>query len=168
MALISTSSKDLNEEDVVAFLHVLVSDTFAWEVKRHSSSQFKMLFPIKGDIAKMTRFNANMKEGVTLEFQEFKEDEEYFGHALPVGVTQDLDMVTTRASSFGQFAVAVLEPEAIPTKLDVIIGNRYFQLRFEVEPYLPNIGLRNIWNNESNGNEDHGKEAPKDSEMGHA
>jgi hypothetical protein len=193
MALISTSGKDLNEEDVVAFLHVLVSDTFAWEVKRHSSSQFKMLFPIKGDIAKMTRFNANMKEGVTLEFQEFKEDEEYFGHALPVvwmrvlnlptilrkylvlwalgtlfGVTQDLDMVTTRASSFGQFAVAVLEPEAIPTKLDVIIGNRYFQLRFEVEPYLPNIGLRNIWNNESNGNEDHGKEAPKDSEMGHA
>jgi hypothetical protein len=40
-------------------------------------------------------------------------------------VTQDVDMVITRASSFGRFAVAVLEPEAIPTKLDVIIGNRY-------------------------------------------
>ena len=25
-----------------------------------------------------------MKEGVTLKFQEFKEEEEYFGHALPV------------------------------------------------------------------------------------
>jgi hypothetical protein len=60
------------------------------------------------------------------------------------GATQDVDMVTTRVSSFGRFAVAVLEPEAIPTKLDVIIGNRYFQLLFEVEPYLPNIGLRNI------------------------
>ena len=32
----------------------------------------------------MTRINAEMKEGVTLKFQEFKEDEEYFGHALPV------------------------------------------------------------------------------------
>ena len=133
------------------FLRVLVSDTFAWEVKRRSSSEFKVLFPTKGDLAKMTRFNAEIKEGVTLKFQEFKEDEEYFGHALPVvwmrvlnlstilmeylvlwalgtlfGVTQDVDMVTTRASSFGRFAVAVLDPEAIPTKLDVIIGNRYF------------------------------------------
>ena len=42
------------------------------------------------------------------------------------GVTQDVDIVTTRASSFGRFVVAVLDPEAIPTKLDVIIGNRYF------------------------------------------
>jgi hypothetical protein len=39
-------------------------------------------------------------------------------------------------------------------------------LRFEVEPYLPNIGLRNFWNTENNGNEDHGNGAPKDSEMG--
>jgi hypothetical protein len=103
----------------------------------------------------MIRFNAEMKEGVTLKFQEFKEDEEYFGHALLVvwmrvitlsiilreyvilwalgtlfGVTQDADMVTTRASNFGQFVVAVLEPDAISTKLDVFIGNRYFQLIF--------------------------------------
>jgi hypothetical protein len=63
---------------------VLVSDTFAWEVKRHIGSDFKVLFSTKGDLAKMTRFNVEMKEGVTLKFQEFKEDEEYFGHALPV------------------------------------------------------------------------------------
>ncbi|CAD6247490.1 unnamed protein product [Miscanthus lutarioriparius] len=191
MALIFTSGKDLSEEDVAVFLWVLVSDTFAWEVKQYSSSEFKVLFPTKGDLAKMTRFNAEMKEGVTtLKFQEFKEDEEYFGHALPVvwmrvlnlltilreylvlwalgtlfGVTQDVDMVTTRASSFGRFAVAVLDLEAIPTKLDVIIGNRYFQLLFEVEPYLPNIRFRSIWNTKNNGNEDHGSGAPKDSEM---
>ena len=65
MALIFTSGKDLSEEDVAAFLRVLVSDTFAWEVKRHSSSEFKVLFPTKGDLAKMTRFNVEMKEGVT-------------------------------------------------------------------------------------------------------
>ena len=133
MALISTSGKNLTEEDVAAFLRVLVSDTFAWEVKQHSGSDFKALFLTNGDLTKMTRFNVEMKEGVTLKFQEFKEEEEYFGHALPVvwmrvmnlptilkeyvilwalgtlfGVTQEVDMVTTRASNFGWFAVAVL------------------------------------------------------------
>ena len=81
------------------------------------------------------------------------------------GVTQDVDMVTTRANGFGRFAVAVLEPEAIPKKLDVIIGNRYFQLIFQVEPYLPNVGLRSIQNNQSGGNEDYGNGAAKDAEM---
>ena len=84
MALISTSSKNLTEEEVVTVLRVLISDTFTWEVKRHSGFEFKVLFPTKGDLTKMTKFNAEMKEGVTLKFQEFKEDEEYFGHALPV------------------------------------------------------------------------------------
>jgi hypothetical protein len=190
MALVSTSGKNLTEEDVAAFLRVLVSDSFAWEVIRHSGSDFKVLFPTKADLTKMTRFNAEMKEGVTLKFQEFKEDEEYFGHALPVvwmrvknlptilreyvilwalgtlfGVTQEVDMVTTRVNNFGRFAVAVLEPKAIPTKLDVIIGNRYFQLLFEIEPFLPNIGLRNIWSTQINGSEDHGNGAAKDTEM---
>jgi len=81
------------------------------------------------------------------------------------GVTQEVDMVTTRASRFGRFAVAVLEPEAIPTKLDVIIGNRYFQLIFQVEPYLPNIGLRSIWSTQDDGNGDHANGAAKDTEM---
>jgi hypothetical protein len=47
---------------------VLVSDTFAWEVKRHNGFEFKVLFPSKGDLTKMTKFNAEMKEGVTLKF----------------------------------------------------------------------------------------------------
>lgn len=69
MALVSTSGKNLTEEDVAAFFRVLVSDTFAWEVKRHSASYFKVLFPSKGDLMKMTKFNAEMKEGVTLKCQ---------------------------------------------------------------------------------------------------
>jgi hypothetical protein len=81
------------------------------------------------------------------------------------GVTQDVDMVTTRASNFGLFAVAVLESEAILTKLDVIIGNRYFQLIFEVEPFPPNIALQNVWNLHNDGNKDHGNGAAKDTEM---
>jgi hypothetical protein len=136
MALVSAFGMTVTEEEVVTFLRVLVSDSFAWEVKRLNGFEFKVLFPSKGDLSKMTKFNADMKEeGVTLKFQEYKEEEEYFGHTLPVvwirttnlptilreyvilwalgtlfGVTQEVDMVTTRASSFGRFAVAVLEP----------------------------------------------------------
>jgi hypothetical protein len=44
MALISTFGKNLIEEDVAAFLRVSVSDTFAWEVKRHSGFEFKVFF----------------------------------------------------------------------------------------------------------------------------
>jgi hypothetical protein len=38
-------------------------------------------------------------------------------------------------------------------------------LTFEAEPFLPNIGLGNIWNPQNNGSEDHGNSAPKDTEM---
>jgi hypothetical protein len=84
MALVSTIGKNFTEEEVVAYLRVLVSDTFAWEVRRHNGFEFKVLFPTKVDLTKMTRFNAEIKEWVTLKFEEFKEEEEYFGHALLV------------------------------------------------------------------------------------
>jgi hypothetical protein len=38
MALISTSGKNLTEEELAIFLRVLVSDTFACDVKRHSKT----------------------------------------------------------------------------------------------------------------------------------
>jgi hypothetical protein len=68
MALVYTSGKSLTEEEVVAFLRVLVSDSFSWEVKRLNGFEFKVLFPSKGDLSKTTKFNAEMKEGVTLKF----------------------------------------------------------------------------------------------------
>jgi hypothetical protein len=59
----------------------------------------------------------------------------------------------------------VLEPAAIPTKLDIIIGNRFFQLVFEVEPFPPNMGLKNLWNLNKDGNEDQGNRTTKDTKM---
>ena len=55
MALLSTLGKNVIEEEVVNFLRVLVSNTFAWEVKRHNDFEFKVLFPSKGDLMKMTK-----------------------------------------------------------------------------------------------------------------
>jgi hypothetical protein len=50
-----------------------------------------------------------------------------------IGSTQIVDMETTRKSDFGRILVAVLNPRLIPEQLDVVIGDHYFELDFEVE-----------------------------------
>jgi hypothetical protein len=42
-------------------------------------------------------------------------------------------MKTTRKNNFGRVLVAVLNPSLIPEQLDVVIGDHYFELQFEVE-----------------------------------
>lgn len=49
------------------------------------------------------------------------------------GSTQTVDMETTHKSSFGRIFVAVLDPKLLPPKLNVIIGDHYFELKFEIE-----------------------------------
>jgi len=50
-----------------------------------------------------------------------------------LGSTQTVDMESTRKSDYGRILVAVLDPKLIPRKLDVVIGDHYFDLEFEVE-----------------------------------
>jgi hypothetical protein len=50
-----------------------------------------------------------------------------------LGSTQIIDMETTRKNEFGRVIVAVLNPGLIPAQLDVVIGDHYFELEFEVE-----------------------------------
>lgn len=44
-----------------------------------------------------------------------------------------VDMETTRKSDYGRIMVAVLNPMLIPARLDVVIGDHYFELEFEVK-----------------------------------
>ncbi|CAO2191582.1 unnamed protein product, partial [Urochloa humidicola] len=50
-----------------------------------------------------------------------------------LGSTQTVDMEMTRKNDFGRVYVAVLNPLLIPAKLDVVIGDHYFELEFKVE-----------------------------------
>lgn len=43
-------------------------------------------------------------------------------------------METTRKNNFGRILVVVLDPKLLPPKLDVVIGDHYFELKFEFEP----------------------------------
>jgi hypothetical protein len=52
------------------------------------------------------------------------------------GATQKVDMVTTRESKFGRFKVVVLNPTIVPTKINCVIGTRFFELQFEIESFV--------------------------------
>ncbi|CAO2039036.1 unnamed protein product [Urochloa humidicola] len=158
-AKVTVMGEAMLEGELVEALRLSIKDNYDWEVQKKDNNVFKVLFPTRVDLIRATRFNIGLENGATLKFEENTEDEEYYGHALPVvwmrvlnlpsilreyvvlwalgtlfGVTQEVDIFTTNANNFGRFAVAVLEPTVIPTRLDVIIGN-------EVEPFQPNIGL---------------------------
>jgi hypothetical protein len=50
-----------------------------------------------------------------------------------LGSTQIADMETTSKNNFGRVLVVVLNLSLIPEQLDVVIGDHYFELDFEVE-----------------------------------
>jgi hypothetical protein len=68
--------------------------------------------------------------GIRKELREFPE---LWAVGSMLGSTQTVDMETTRKSDFGRVFVAVLNPKLIPASLDVVIGDHYFELGFEVE-----------------------------------
>jgi hypothetical protein len=46
-----------------------------------------------------------------------------------------MDMEVTRKNDFGRVLVGVLNLALIPANLDVVIGDHYFELEFEVEKF---------------------------------
>lgn len=44
-----------------------------------------------------------------------------------------VDMVTTRNNDFGQILVVVWDPNLLPSSMDVVIDDHYFQLKVEKE-----------------------------------
>jgi hypothetical protein len=50
-----------------------------------------------------------------------------------LGSTQTVDIETTTKGNFGRVQVVVLNPSLIPEELDVVIGDHYFEVEFDVE-----------------------------------
>lgn len=128
--------------------------------------------------------------GTRLQFEEWQEKEEGFllpkvwvrvmGFRKPLreflnlwavgsllGSTQTVDMETTRKSDFGRIFVAVLDPKLIPRKLDVVIGDHYFELEFEVEKEGFDESGEEVdifWEGDEGGNEEESEEPGMDSD----
>ncbi|CAN6275168.1 unnamed protein product [Urochloa humidicola] len=159
--LIKVEGGSLTEEELIGHLKRLFSARFEWDIQLHAPNTWKAPFPSKADFTRAINFgSADLKNGMRLSFEKFEDEEEYFGHELPTiwmrtvnlprvlrtyevlwaigtmfGATVKVDMVTTRKNNFGRFKVAVLNPTLVPNKMDCVIGTRFFELRFAIEPF---------------------------------
>jgi hypothetical protein len=162
MALISVEGGQVQLEEVKRQLGRLFPGKWIWELMAHEDNSFLDKFPLKVELQRAIAFgDADIKgKGVTagarLKFELWQEKE--VGFLLPkvwvrvfslrkdlyeflelwvvgsmIGSTQIVDMETTRKSDFGRILVTVLNPSLIPKQLDVVIGDHYFELVFEVE-----------------------------------
>ncbi|CAN6251559.1 unnamed protein product, partial [Urochloa humidicola] len=161
MALIKVEGGQLDKDQVIAQLQRLFGGKWKWEVTEQDVS-FITKFPTKNDLQRAVAFGgADVKEegvmmGIRMSFEMWHEKKE--GYLLPkvwvrvygmreelreflelwavgsmLGSTQTVDMEMTRKSDFGRVFVAVLNPLLIPARLDVVVGDHYFELEFAVE-----------------------------------
>ncbi|CAN6276965.1 unnamed protein product [Urochloa humidicola] len=194
-ALVKVVGGTLSVDQMVAQLQRVVPGKWKWEPVAHEKDSFNIPFPSKNELQRAIAFgSADVREngvskGMRMEFEEWHEEEE--GYLLPkvwvrvtgirrklreflnlwaigtlLGSTQTVDMETTRKNNFGRIFVAVLDPKLLPPKLDVVIGDHYFDLKFEVEPVgFDDNGEEvhfNFGNNDEN--QDMEEDAPNDEE----
>ena len=162
MARVSVVDGVLSDDQLILQLRRIVPVKWNWELKGLGEGQFLAQFPSKSELQRSIAYGGanamgeGVPEGTRLQFEEWHEKEE--GFLLPkvwvrvrcirellreflilwavgslLGSTQTVDMETTRKSEFGRIMVAVLDLKLIPRKLDVVIGDHYFDLEFEVE-----------------------------------
>ena len=160
-ALITVVGVTLTREQIIFHSQNLVPIKWNWELKDHEQG-FVTQFPSKVELQRSITFGAadvkikGVSAGMRLQFSELVEKED--GFLMPkvwvrvfgirkslreflnlwavgsmLGSTQAVDMEVTRNSDFGRIFIAVLNPKLIPSHLDVVIGDHYFELKFEVE-----------------------------------
>lgn len=149
-------------DQLVMQLQKVVPGKWKWEPEVQEDGSFVVAFPSKTELQRsITYGRMDIREngvltGMHLKFEEWHDMNE--GFLLPkvwvritgickklrkylnlwaigtiLGSTQMVDMKTTRKNNFGRVFVAVLDPKLLPPNLDVVIGDHYFQLKFEVE-----------------------------------
>lgn len=170
MALIQVEGGQLDKVQVIAQLQRRFGGKWEWEVTKHEKDSFITRFPSKIDLQRAIAFGgADVKEdgvssGVRMNFEIWHEKQE--GYLLPkvwvrvfgiredlkeflelwavgsmLGSTQTVDMHMTRKNNLGSVFVAVLNPLLIPAKLDVVIGDHYFELELEFEVERVGLGV---------------------------
>lgn len=184
-AIISVEGGHVSKEVVHKQLERLFPGKWVWELVEHEENSFLTKFPSKLELQRAVAFGSadikgvGVQAGARVKFDVWHEKE--VGFLLPkvwvrvfgirkelreflelwvvgslLGSTQTVDMETTRKNEFGRIFVAVLNPSLIPSQLDVVIGDHYFELEFEVEKLGINENREEAvieWNRGSNSEE---------------
>lgn len=193
--LVSMVGGKLSVQEVATQLQRIVPDRWKWEPKAHENDSFVVLFPSEMELQWAIAFGSadvrvyGVATGARLNFDESHSEEG--GYLLPkvwirvtglrkklreylnlwaigtlFGSTQMVDMETKRKNNFGRVLIAVLDPKLLPPKLDVVIGDHYFDLKFEVEPMgFDENGDEVQWfskDGEDNDNQDMEEDTPND------
>jgi hypothetical protein len=161
-ALIKVVGRSLSSVQLVTQLQKVVPGRWKWEPMAQSDGSLVVEFPSKVQLRTSINYGSmgicenGISTGSRLEFEEWHDKDE--GFLLPkvwvwvfgirkalreylnlwavgpiLGATQVVDMKTTRKNDFGRINVAVLDPKLLPKELDVVVGDRYFELKFEIE-----------------------------------
>lgn len=172
----------MSADQIATQLQRVVSTKWRWEPMAHEKDSFVVPFPSKIELQRAIAFGGadvcgtNVPQGVRMQFEWHEEED---GYLLPkvwirvtgirkklreflnlwaigsmLGSTQTVDMETTHKNNFGRILVAVLDPMLLPPKLDVVIGDHYFELKFEVEPVGFDDKGDEVHFNFENGNND--------------
>lgn len=158
-ALIKVVGRSLSSVQLVTQLQEVVPGRWKWEPVAQYDGSFVVEFPSKAQLRTSINYGSmgirenGISTGSCLEFEEWHDKDE--GFLLPkvwvrvsgirkalmeylnlwaiLGATQVVDMKTTRKNDFGRINMTVLDPKLLPKELDVVIGDRYFELKFEIE-----------------------------------
>lgn len=194
-ALVKVVVGTLTVDQVTAQLQRVVSSRWNWEPVLHDKDSFVVPFPSKNELQRAMPFGGadvrgnSVPMGLRMQFEEWHEEEE--GFLLPkvwiritgirrklrefqnlwaigsmLGSTQTVDMETTCKNNFGHVLVAVLDPKLLPSNLDVVIGDHYFELKFEVEPVGFDDNGEEVQFNFKDGNNDGSRPMEEDDPNG--
>ena len=75
-----------------------------------------------------------------------------------------MDMKTTLRNKFGRVKVVVMNPKIIPKVISVVIGTRWYDVRFEVEENIDEskaVDMEEDNDEDSNGRDDSGSYVQK-------
>jgi hypothetical protein len=162
--VISVEGQQLLMEEVKKELERLFPGKWIWGLQAHEGNTFLTKFPSKVELQRAVAFEGadikcvSVPAGAKIKFEMWHEKE--IGFLLPkvwirvfglrkelceflelwavssmLGLTQIVDMETTRKNAFGRVTVAVLNPSLIPERIYVVIGDHYFELDFVVEEW---------------------------------